>query len=94
MKDLTGSFKQVEWANSIRREFLHTCTTSASSFASDNAAYLRAAEKNESLRTPETIARRAAQHEHFAALIVAAESKTTAKFWIENRNNLPAALIK
>lgn len=92
MKDLKGSFKQVEWANSIRREFVERCAAQAASSSADSAAYLAAAEKNEALRSPEVVARRLAMHKKFAALVAAAESKTSAKFWIENRNNLEGAL--
>ncbi|AVO56151.1 hypothetical protein [Ectopseudomonas mendocina] len=94
MKDLTGTFKQIDWANSIRRDFVESCEKSIANFAPDFPAYLSAAEKNEKLRTTEVLANRKAQQEKFAALLVAAEDKTTAKFWIENRSDLAAALTK
>lgn len=94
MNDLTGTYKQVIWANDIRRVFVENCEKSIKNFAPDAPAYLAAAEKNEKLRSPEVLANRKAQQDKFAALLAAAEGKKAAKFWIENRADLAAALSK
>jgi len=67
--ELTGSDKQVQWANSIRAEFVE--------------------------RMQERIDRRVAHDDRqkaLAALTAAVNTQDTAKWWIDHRSNLSAAL--